>query len=85
MTVKQLEQIALSIGAEKLEMNRDPDGTVEFCAVAPDGKQWVEGGCIHMSEVYWTYAPETRIEAMDTLVSRMKWGLEDLDEELNPQ
>jgi hypothetical protein len=82
-TLKNLKSLATKYGAE-VETNCYDGDLVSIEVLAPDGKQWVEGGCLTMVEVYYRHAPESKPEAFETLMRRIGYGLEELDEILNP-
>lgn len=82
-TLNNLKRLAKSFGAEVETSCYDGD-CVAVEIIAPDNKQWVEGSCITMVETYYRHAPETKTEAFDTLIKRLNYGIEELDEVLNP-
>lgn len=82
MTNKQLAAKVEALGAT-FEFQRWPDGSAEFCAIAPDGKQWVDGQCIHLLSVYHSAFKNARKDAIDIFIDRISDGLEDLDEKIN--
>lgn len=51
---------------------------------APDGMQWVDGGCLQMVHVYYLYDTESISEAYETMISRVQAGTEPIDYKLNP-
>ena len=82
---KQAEELAISLGT-KIEAEYYPASrSYDLQVPAPDGKQWVSGQCIHLVEVYYTYDKGGKDEAYSDLIMRMKDGLEDIDESINPQ
>lgn len=83
MSMQKLKSLSASLGAE-VESELDHHSDRAITVVAPDGKQWVDGQCIHMTECYYTYIPGSRQEAIDMLITRISSGLEELDTELNP-
>lgn len=86
MTVhKQAIGLAGKLGA-KLDVPEysahDRSYTVQ--AVAPDGKQWVAAGSLHLVCVWFTYVKGDKDIELQDLINRMNEGIEDLDTELNP-
>lgn len=82
-TLENLKRSAVKFGATVETSCYDGD-CVAVEVIAPDNKQWVEGGCIIMVETYYRHAPESKPEAFETLLRRIGYGLEELDEVLNP-
>jgi hypothetical protein len=77
-------QVAQSFGGKILPpvyFELDQSYTVE--AEAPDGKQWMTSNSVYLVARYYSYIKGSKDEAMNDLIERMKFGLEDFDEELN--
>ena len=86
MTIQKLKKIAAGHGAT-IETEAFHPTNRALVAIAPDGKQWVCGQCIHLVSEYITYIKSgygSREEAIMDLAIRMDTGLEDLDETINP-
>jgi len=73
-------QLGVTVEVEKDNYNR----SVEIQIAAPDGKQWVDGGSVHLVAVYYTYDKGGKNEAYTELLKRMQDDMEALDQELNP-
>lgn len=84
ITFKILQAKAAELGAT-VEERKDWDNSVNIEVIAPDGKQWISGQCLHMLAIYWTYEPNGRTQAIRELYHRIGEGLEPLDESINPQ
>lgn len=61
---------------------RDKSYTIQV--PAPDGKQWVNGNCIHLVCVWFHYVSGHKNAQVLDLINRMNEGLEELDETVNP-
>lgn len=82
-TIKQLKDKLKELNAEFQE-DKYPDGDGAIICVAPDGKQWTSGQCIHLTEPYGSHFSVMRQEAINDAFERISEGLEELDEDLNP-
>lgn len=76
-TKTKLVNTATKLGAS-VEFTPTPDG----CCItvdAPDGMQWVDGGCIAF--VGWHIKPWPISEVYADLIDRMQFGLDEIIEE----
>jgi len=78
---KQAEDLAKSLNAEiEVGEYNSYDKSTEFTAIAPDGMQWCEGGCVHMCAFSFRYVKGSANEAWQDLIDRMNYGLEKFEE-----
>lgn len=81
MNLKTLETLAASLGATVEEDKIYPPYSI--VVIAPDGKQWVDGECVHMQNTYHPHFKGDRADAIKEAYNRVLLGLEDYDEEIN--
>lgn len=77
------KKLAAQLGATVTKEFYREDREHDIAIAAPDGKQWVSMQCIHLTARYWSYAPETKLEAWKDLYERLQEGLEEYDESVN--
>lgn len=73
--MKQIKKLAEQLGAE-IEVWADSENSYVIEATAPDGMEWVESGGVSLVSRYWTYAKESKKEAEQDILTRMKQGLQ---------
>ncbi len=80
INIRTLRKVAAEYGAT-IEIGEyyQYDQSVQVEAVAPDGKQWVDGPQV-LIEPYFSYDPLSRQQAYQSLVNRMELGTMNLDD-----
>ena len=72
---KDIQQLADQLGAD-VEIWADSENSYTIEATAPDGMQWAESGSISLVSRFFTLWPETKAEACNDILERMRIGLE---------
>lgn len=70
-----IQKLASELNAE-VEIWSDSENSYVIEATAPNGFEWIESGGVSLVSRWWTYAKESKDEAMDDIYNRMKLGLQ---------
>jgi len=71
---KDILQLAESLGAE-VEIWADGENSYTIEVLAPDDMEWEESGSISLVARFFTLWPDSKKEAMDDILNRMRQGL----------
>lgn len=70
-----IQKLADELNAE-VEIWADSENSYTIEATAPDGFEWVESGGVSLVARWWTYAKESKGEAMEDIYNRIKLGVQ---------
>lgn len=79
-TMQNLKNLASKWGAT-VEIDGVSELSKTIQVVAPDEKQWVDSGSVHLVAEYWLRTQGSKEEALQDLMNRIQYGLEELQEE----